>query len=65
MSSPRGGTSMFRTNTNLAPSTPLRFAFSIIIPTFVATIPKGQGFRPTLKVLEGYFPLNLDFPNSQ
>ena len=56
---------MFRTNTNLAPSTPLRFAFSIIIPTFVATIPKGQGFRPTLKVLEGYFPLNLDFPNSQ
>ena len=27
MSSPRGGTSMFRTNTNLAPSTPLRFAF--------------------------------------
>ena len=39
--------------------------FSIIIPTFVATVPKGQGFRPTLKVLEGYFPLNLDFPNSQ
>ena len=40
-------------------------AVSIFILIFVPTIPKGAGLSPTLKVLEGYFPLNLDFPNSQ